>query len=137
MFRLIAAIGLMAACGACSAPGHPLCAPGSGSPMQVFSLFFGEAIPGRGDLTDAEWLAFLESTVSANLPNGYTAFDASGGWMNPVTHRTVRERTKVIVVALPDTPEALAPINRIRAAYQVEFHQQLVGMTVEHACGTF
>jgi hypothetical protein len=34
-------------------------------------------------------------------------------------------------------PESLAAINRIRTAYQIQFHQQLVGMTVGYACGTF
>jgi hypothetical protein len=105
--------------------------------MAVFTLYLGESIPGRDDLTDKEWRAFLDDTVTGNLPNGYTVFDANGGWMNPATHATVRENTKVLLVALPDGPDSLAAINRIRTAYQTQYRQQLVGMTVEHACGTF
>ena len=41
------------------------------------------------------------TTVTANLPNGYTVFDANGAWMNPITHRTIREATKMLLVALP------------------------------------
>jgi hypothetical protein len=137
MSRLIAATCLIASLGGCAAQTSPSCAPGFGQPFAIFTLFMGKAIPGRDDLTDKEWLSFLDTTVTANLPNGYTVFDANGGWMNPITHNTVKEGTKVLLVALPEAPESLAAIDRIRAAYQIKYHQQLVGMTVEHGCGVF
>ena len=105
--------------------------------MLIVDLFFGAAIPGRGELTAAEWNRFLDDTITVNLPDGYTVMDANGAWMNPVTHATVREATKVLLVALPDSPVSLAAVARIRDEYQVRFRQQLVGMTVEHACGAF
>jgi uncharacterized protein DUF3574 len=108
-----------------------------GPPALVFSLFFGKSIPGRGDLTDAEWGQFLDDTVTANLPNGYTVVDANGAWMNPMTHSTIKEGSKLLMVALPVAPGSLASVNRIRTEYQVRFRQQLVGMTVEQACGSF
>jgi hypothetical protein len=128
---------MIAGLGGCAAQTNPSCAPGLGSPVAIFTLFLGKAIPGRDDLTEKEWLAFVEATVTTNLPNGYTIWDANGGWMNPVTHRTVNEGTKVLLVALPDVPDSLAAINRIRTGYQIQYQQQLVGMTVEHACGVF
>ena len=76
--------------------------------MSLFTLYLGEAIPGRDDLTDKEWQSFLDGTVTVNLPNGYTVLDGFGAWMNPATHKTSREATKVVVVALPDAPESLA-----------------------------
>jgi Protein of unknown function (DUF3574) len=132
--RLLLMIAGMTGCAAQSATP---CAPGTGTSVEIFTLFMGKAIPGRDDLTDKEWQTFLDTTVTANLPDGYTVFDANGGWMNRVTHKTVREGTKVLLVALPEAPDSLAAINRIRNAYQVKFRQQLVGMTVERACGTF
>jgi len=128
------AITLLAGCA--GPPAQP-CAPGHGRPVLVFELFFGEAIPQRGDLTDREWLRFLDDTIAVNLPDGFTVFDAAGGWMDPVTRRTTREATKVLLTALPDAPASFEAIGRIRGAYQVRFRQQLVGMTVEHACGSF
>src|ERR1700704_3881911 len=101
---------MIASLGGCAAQTAASCAPGLGAPVAVFTLFLGKAIPGREDLTDAEWRAFLDTTVTANLPNGYTVMDANGGWMNPVTHKTVNEGTKVLVVALPDVPGSLAAI---------------------------
>ena len=137
MARLLTTITMLAALAGCARPPPPGCATGLGAPMQVFTLYFGRSIPGRAELTDAEWPAFLDETVTRMLPNGYTVLDASGGWMNPSTRRTIRENTKVLVVALPDSPESLPSIEQVRRAYQTEFQQQLVGMTVEHACGTF
>lgn len=137
MPRLLMALCMIGSISGCTTPIRSSCAPGSGTPVAVFTLFFGKSIPGRGQLTDKEWLTFLDTIITVNLPNGYTAFDANGGWMNPVSHNTVKENTKVLLVALPDVPESLAPINRIRTAYQVEFHQQIVGMTIEYGCGSF
>ncbi|WP_158258675.1 DUF3574 domain-containing protein [Rhodopila globiformis] len=105
--------------------------------MLVFNLFFGKSIPRRGDLTQAEWQQFLDDSVTVNLPNGYTVVDASGAWMDPTTRRTIKEASKLLIVALPVTPLSLAAVNRIRNEYQSRFRQQLVGMTVEPACGSF
>jgi hypothetical protein len=137
MSRVLRALSVVAILGGCAAPGMPSCAPELGVDSTVFTLFFGTAIPGRGDLTDPEWQAFLNDSVSANLPHGYTFFDANGAWINPMTHKTIRESTKVLVVALPDSPDNLTAIDRIRTAYQFKFHQQLVGMTAQHACAAF
>jgi len=137
MSRLLKAVCLVASLNGCAGPAVPSCAAGLGAPATIFSLYFGRAIPGRGDLTDKEWQAFLDKTITANLPNGYTIFDATGGWMNPVTHATINENTKVLLVALPDGPDGLSAINRIRATYQIEFHQQLVGMMVQRGCAAF
>jgi hypothetical protein len=114
-----------------------VCSPGLGAPMLVFDLFFGISTPGRNDLTEAEWQDFRYTTITANLPNGYTVLDASGAWMSPVTRRTINEASRVVVVALPDSAESVAAVNRIRTEYQVRFHQQLVGLTATHTCGSF
>ena len=105
--------------------------------MQMYELFLGRSIPSRVDVTDAEWRSFLDDTVSASLPNGYTVQDAYGAWLSPATQHTAREATIVLRVALPDAPESLAAINHIRTAYQARFHQQLVGMSVTPVCGSF
>jgi hypothetical protein len=91
--------------------------------MAVFTLDLGEAIRGQA--------------VTPAVPDGYTVLDGNGAWRSPTTGTTAREATKILLVALPDTPDSLAAINRIRAAYQTEFDQLLVGMTVEQACATF
>jgi hypothetical protein len=105
--------------------------------MALFTLYMGKAIAGRPDLTDAEWRSFLDRSVTVALPDGYTILEGNGAWMSPASHRTVREATRVLIVALPDTPSSLAAVNRVRQDYQTAFHQQLVGMTVEPVCAAF
>lgn len=108
-----------------------------GPPVLIVSLYFGQAIPGREDVTPAEWQAFLDQTVTTNLPNGYTLMDAHGAWMNPITHQTIKEATKVLIVAMPPASGSLVTINRVRSDYQVRFRQELVGMTTQTGCGAF
>ena len=105
--------------------------------MLEYELFFGRGIAGRAPLTDQEWSTFAADVVTPHLPDGFTAFDADGQWMNPATHRIVAERSKILVVAVPDTEAARASIAAIRDAYRAQFHQQSVGMTVHPACGAF
>jgi hypothetical protein len=140
MSRLVLLVGIpiwIASLGGCTAPSHSNCAPGTGVPMTVFTLYLGESILGRGDVTDQEWQSFRDEVVAVALPNGFTVVDANGAWMSPATLRTISEATKILIAALPETPDNLAAINRIRSAYQVRFHQQLVGMTIERACAVF
>lgn len=137
LLRALGLGGMIAVVTACSGPATSSCAPGLGPPVVVFTLFLGKSIPARGDVTDKEWQTFLDDTVTANLPNGYTILDANGAWMNPITRKTIKEPTKVLLVALPEQPESLAAINRIRTTYQLRFHQQLVGMTIGQGCGSF
>ena len=136
--RCLKVIGIATlACGACTAPARLACTPETGSQVSLFTLYLGKAIPGRPDLTDREWQLFLDQTVTPSLPDGYTVLDANGAWRDPRTHRTAGEATKVLIAALPDNPASLAAINRVRSSYQTQYHQQLVGMTVEPVCAAF
>jgi hypothetical protein len=135
--RIIVIVGQIVSLGACGVPNRQFCAPGMGAPMTAFTLYLGTAIAGRGDLTEKEWQSFLDDTVTADLPNGYTILDAGGAWMNPITRKTIKEKTKVLIAVLPETPDSLVAVNRIRHDYQIKFHQQLVGMTSEQVCGIF
>jgi hypothetical protein len=105
--------------------------------MLVYQLFFGRSIQGHGEVGDRAWDKFLDQVVTPNLPNGYTVFDGAGAWLNSATRRTVHERTKILLVALPDTADAAAAVARVRAAYAGQFHQMLVGMTTAPACALF
>ncbi len=103
-----------------------------GAPMLEYQLFFG-----RASVTDQAWTEFSAQVVTPNLPDGFTAFDADGQWMNPNTHRIGQERTKVIIVAVPDTQASAAAIARIKDEYRQRYHQLSVGTTVHPVCGAF
>jgi hypothetical protein len=118
----------------CGAPG---CQPGAGLAMQVYSLYFGRSVKGRTPVTDQEWRNFRNEVITPALPDGYTVLDGQGAWMNPRTHVTIAEATKVLVVAMPEAPDSQTVINRIRSKWQQRFHQYVVGMTVQSGCGSF
>ena len=105
--------------------------------MLEYHLFFGRDIAGRPPLTDPEWADFAERIVTPHLPDGFTAFDANGQWMNPATHHIAKESTKVIIAALPDAPAAASAVAAVSDAYRTQYHQQSVGMTVHPVCGSF
>ena len=105
--------------------------------MTLYTLYFGESVPGRGPITDAEWRGFLAASVTPNLPDGYTVWNATGAWLNPKTQATISEPTKVLATALPAGDAGLAAVNRVRTAYRSAFQQQSVGMTTEPVCGAF
>jgi len=100
--------------------------------MLEYQLFFG-----RAHITDQEWVEFAARVVTPNLPDGFTAFDADGQWLNPDTRRISQERTRVIVVAVPDTPVARSAIAQIKDEYRQRFHQISVGTVVHPVCGAF
>ncbi|HYZ22297.1 MAG TPA: DUF3574 domain-containing protein [Rhodopila sp.] len=126
---------LPAVLSACATQNRPECA--AGTPALVFHLYFGKSIPGRAELAEREWQSFLEASVTPALPGGYTVLEAEGAWMSPHSHRTIREHTKVLVVALPDSSESWTAVNQVRASYQAKFRQQLVGLIASKGCADF
>jgi hypothetical protein len=136
--RSIVLLGMIASIAAGCTPAITApCAGVGGAAMLEYQLFFGRGIPGRADLTDREWAEFAVQVVTPRLPDGFTAFDADGQWMNPAPRRVVRERTKVLIVAVPDTPATASAIAAIKDAYRTQFHQLSVGTVVHPACGAF
>jgi len=125
------AVLLLSGCGA------PQCQPGGGQVMRIYDLYFGRSVASRAEVSDQEWRAFRDQVITPALPDGYTVLDGQGAWMNPRSHATISEATKILVVALPDAPDSLTVVNRIRSAWQHRFHQYVVGMTVQTGCGSF
>lgn len=139
--RLARAFCLAILLAGCAAPQPAVqattCPATQGVPMTQYQLFFGRSIHGQSEVSDAAWDDFLQQVVTPNLPNGYTVFDGTGAWLNPATARTIHERTKILLVALPDAAASAASIARVRTAYAERFHQTLVGMMVAPVCGSF
>ena len=109
---------------ACLAPSEP------GSEID---LYFGRDKPG-GEVSEAEWLDFLDQVVVPAFPDGLTALDAAGRWLDRDVGRTISERSKVVVLFVFDRAAAEPAIAAIAAAYRQRFQQQSV-LTVERpAC---
>jgi hypothetical protein len=110
----------------------PICQRLGGVPMLEYQLFFG-----RSNVSDQAWAAFAAQVVTPNLPAGFTELDAEGQWMAPDTQQISRERSRVVVVAVPDTPVTTTAIARIKDEYRRRFAQMVVGTIVHPVCGAF
>jgi hypothetical protein len=106
-------------------------------PMMIVQLFFGVSVPHRGPVTAKEWSSFLRDTVTPRFPDGFTVYDAYGQWLNPATHALGREKSKVVLIAVDDTPTARAKITEVTDHYKETFHQHAVGVLTSPSCGAF
>jgi hypothetical protein len=105
--------------------------------MQVVHLFFGRTIPGRAPLTNREWTRFAAEVLTPNFPDGFTAYDADGQWLNDKLHKIVRERSKVVLVAVDPAADVAQHVATVSEAYRRQFHQISVGVISETSCAAF
>jgi Protein of unknown function (DUF3574) len=128
---LLVLVLFLAGCGALRSK------PDAGTPMQIYTLYFGMSVKGRPPISAREWQHFRDQVITPALPDGYTVFDGQGAWRSPGSSRTISEATKVLQVAMPDMPESLATITRLRLAGQQRLFQSVIGMTVQNGRGSF
>jgi hypothetical protein len=130
-----ALLGLIALTAASAAQPALQCT-GNQKPWMVAELLFG-----RSNVSDFNWDRFLTAEVTPRFPDGLTVYDARGQWRNPQTKTIARERTKVVMIAMP--PDAgseaknEAKLQEIIAAYKTRFKQQSVGLIVRPSCVSF
>lgn len=105
--------------------------------MLVAELFFGRDIGGGGNVSDQAWEEFLDQTLSAHFPDGFTVLDAQGRWRDPDTGKVGSEDTKYVVIAAPDTNSSRAGIDRTIIDYELRFSQKSVGLLLDRRCGAF
>jgi hypothetical protein len=134
--RLALTLAAALALGGCVHAGALRCAAGA-QPMVQERLYFGTQRPrGGGPVSDAEWNAFLDD-VAAAFPNGFTTWDAAGGWRGP-DGRTVREASHVVEIVHPAGGAAVdARVEALLAAYNARFDQDAVMRVRVPACVAF
>jgi hypothetical protein len=114
------------AASACVAPLEPA--------VQV-DLYFGLATKGR-EIGEAEWAAFLNEEVTPRFPDGLSVVDVAGQYRNPAGH-IARERSKLLVIIVPDAPAHVPKVQAIVDTYKRQFNQLSV-LHVERAiCAMF
>lgn len=136
---LLLSLLLLAGCAPAHRPppaaAQPVCAP-PGEPGTEIQLFFGRAKPG-GLVSEDEWLAFLDEVVTPAFPDGLTALDAEGRWLDPQAGRTIAEPSKIVVLYVFDRAAAEPLVARIAASYRERFQQQSVLTSERPACIAF
>jgi hypothetical protein len=121
------------AVGACAQPGTPPVCTAPLKPAVAIDLYFGRDKPSGGEVTDAEWGAFVTEVVTSRFPDGLSVFDSSGQYREP-TGRLVRERSKRLVVIVFDAPAHKAKVIEIVEAYKQRFGQYSVFRVEQPVC---
>jgi hypothetical protein len=124
---------LALAVGACAQPGAPAVCTAPLKPAVAIDLYFGRDKPAGGEVTDAEWGAFVTEVVTSRFPDGLSVFDSSGQYREP-TGRIVRERSKRLVVIVFDSPAHKAKVIEIVEAYKQRFGQYSVFRVEQPVC---
>ena len=127
------ALLLLLAVGACAQPGAPPVCTAPLKPAIAIDLYFGRDKPAGGEVTDAEWGAFVTEVVTSRFPDGLSVFDSSGQYREP-TGRIVRERSKRLVVIVFDAPAHKAKVIEIVEAYKQRFGQYSVFRVEQPVC---
>jgi hypothetical protein len=110
---------------------------GGQHPTQVAQLMFGRNIGSRQGVSETKWGRFLDREIVPRFTDGLTVFDATGRWRNRTSNAIVRERSKIVEIVLPGTPEDITRLNEIVETYKRRFKQQSVGLIVRPACVSF
>ena len=134
--RRLAWLGL-ALLGGCVDSGPRACTELDTKPMLIAELFFGRDIEGSAGVTDADWNGFLADTLAVRFPAGFTVLDAQGQWLDPERRAVSREATKYVVIAADDTAKSLQDLDAVMKNYERRFHQQSIGLLLDHRCGVF
>lgn len=141
MRHLLLLLPLLAGCAAeGTAPvtqAPPACPPGTEA-ATVSEAYFGRAVRGRAEVSEAEWTAFLAEVVTPAFPDGLTALDGQGQWRGR-DGRILRERSKVLLLVLPgqDAAAARARLLPVEEAWKRRFDQQSVLTVHRPACVAF
>ena len=100
------------------------------------TLFFGRAIPAGGQVSDAQWTGFLDTTVTPAFPQGLTVLDAVGQWRG-ASGGVVREPSKLVVLLHPRSEKDDAAITGIIDTYRKNFGQEAVLQERQSVCVRF
>ena len=119
--------------GACAQAGAPPVCSAPLKPAVAIDLYFGRDKPAGGEVTDAEWQAFLTEIVTSRFPGGLSVFDSSGQYRDP-DGRIVRERSKRLVVIVFDAPAHKAKVIEVVEAYKRRFGQYSVFRVEQPVC---
>jgi hypothetical protein len=92
---------------------------------------------GRTHVSEANWAHFLAAEVTPRFPDGFTVIDAKGQWRAPGGEKISRERSKLVMIAMPPGADNDDRLQKIIDAYKARFKQQSVGLILRPACVSF
>jgi uncharacterized membrane protein len=111
--------------------------PAGSAQMAKAELYFGLAIPGGGQVSAAEWQAFLDAEITGRFPDGLSVDEVSGQWRDAATGKAVKEPSRVVMIFYASSAQSETAIEAIRTAYKTRFRQDSVMRVDEVECVGF
>jgi hypothetical protein len=133
MRATFALILIGAALTAAAAHAAPRACPDGMKSAATAELFFGRNVGWTGQVSDADWRAFLDAEVTPRFPGGLSVGDVYGRQRGPAG-AFARQNTKALFIVLAGRPDEQQRLNLIREAYKRRFHQQAVLLVEQSAC---
>jgi Protein of unknown function (DUF3574) len=99
------------------------------------TLYFGLNRKG-GNVTEAQWQAFLRDEVTPRFPQGFTVWQADGQWRRAdgvIEH----EHSKVLRLVHEDTPTQHAALAELIGRYKRAYQQESVLWETGSVCAAF
>src|SRR5262245_51811718 len=119
--RLVAAVIASSWLVSCTTSRQLSCHNGE-SPLTLDTLYFGTASP-AGPVTETQWKAFLEKTVSAEFPKGYTVLQGDGAWRGE-SGELEQEKSYVLQLVHENNADAERGVTRVISEYKQQFKQE-------------
>ena len=119
----------------CTQTDSPVCPEGMDEFVN-YQLFMGRSTADGMTVSDDEWAAFLEDTVTPRFPDGLTVLDAAGQWRGS-DGVTQKEQSKLLIILAPPGDKATLLIDEISDEYKSRFDQESVLKVVGDACVSF
>jgi Protein of unknown function (DUF3574) len=101
-------------------------------------LFFGSLEPDGSEVTDTEFLRFLNFEVTPLFPEGLTLLTGQGQFRNS-QGIIIKERARLLILlySIDKKSESDKKIEQIRQAYKAKFQQESVLRTDSLSCVSF
>ena len=93
---------------------------GAQKAQQVAELIFGRSIGGRIEVSEKQWMQFVDDEITPRFPDGLTVFDAAGQWRDQTSKKITRESSKIVLIVLPGNAEDLTRLNEIVECLQAQ-----------------
>jgi Protein of unknown function (DUF3574) len=106
------------------------------SAMAKLELLFGMSRKSGGEVSDAEWAAFLDAEVTPRFPDGLTVLAGNGQWRNDAGVLT-REKSRMLLIWYAATADSDGKIEAIRNAFKAGFGQESVMRVDNRSCVSF
>jgi hypothetical protein len=97
------------------------------------TVFLGLSRSDGSVITEAQWNAFIETSVSTRFPSGFTVVNAVGQWRDQ-QGRIQQEPSRLLVIVQTEESGSLQRLKAVVDDYKTRFQQEAVLISRSNSC---